>query len=290
MISLSDRYFAQREYYMANLGIVLETERQFTLWLLDEVILKVAAQINKDFSFQAEKLLPFWIEYPPEQRGRKPKGESIPLLELGEKTLVPHLLAALGQFSDVSFPGLPTGGDVRFATESAFVHLDIKLTGPNDNPDEIVVPPNQVSGDGVAWNDGVLNSNWPVKYVSRSRLGQINYRFQPKLPPFYLLDNKPLLCITMFLKAVYSVSEYGIQPLTYFELICVPNGLLMFDGPNLAQTDGLIISGKDDKSKAEHSRRIRIRLDPLSELDSWRAIKINLDNDLWLSSSRSQQE
>lgn len=288
MSDLATQFSSQREYYLANITEIIELEKQFAFWLLKDVLMGIAQQINNDFSVQAEKLLPFWIEYPPEQRGRKPKGESIPLLELGEKTLVSHLLSTLGKFPFVSFPGLPTGGDVRFATDTAFVHLDIKLTGPNDNPDEIVVPPNQVSGDGAYWKSGVLNSAWPVKYVSRSRAGEINYHFQPKLPPFYILDGKPLLCLTLFLEAIYSVSDYGIQPLTYFELICVPNGLMMFEGMNLAQTPNLIISGKDDKSKSEDSRRIRIRLDPLSEIAPWRTIKVQQENGLWVSRFRKQ--
>ena len=282
MSNLAQQFASLRKYYLENIAEIIEVEKQITFWLLEDILLKIAEQINIDFSTQAEKLLPFWIEYPPEQRGRRPKGDSIPLLELGEKTLVSHLLSTLGRFDFVSFPGLPTGGDVRFATNTAFVHLDIKLTGPNDNPDEIVVPPNQVSGDGAYWGSGVLNSNWPVKYVRKGRTGEVNYQFQPKLPPFYILDNKPLLCVTMFLEAVYSVSDYGIQPLSYFELICVPNGLIMFDSLKLAQAANLILSGKDDKSKSEDSRRIRIRLDPLSEIAQWRSIKVSKKDKSWI--------
>lgn len=287
MDNLKSKFFDARKHYLDHPSEIIEVEHSVMSWVLNDILLKIADDINLDFSVRAEKLLPFWIEYPPEQRGRKPTGDAIPLLELGEKTLVSHLLSKLGQFPSIIYPGLPTGGDVRFATDYAYIHLDIKLTGPNDNPDEIVVPPNQVSGDGIRWNNGVLNSTWPVKYVrSRHKEQRINYRFQPKLPPIYILDDKPLLCVTLFLKAVYSVSDFGIQPLSYFELACVPNGLLMFDGPKLADTQGIIISGKDDKSKSEDSRRIRIRLTPLSTIDKWRTTKVFQDGQRWTTVSR----
>ncbi|MCC6445822.1 MAG: BglI family type II restriction endonuclease, partial [Armatimonadetes bacterium] len=44
-----------------------------------------------------------------------------------------------------------------------------------------------------------------------------------------------------------------------------PN-LLLFDGPYYAKTPGLLIPGKDDKTKAEEDKRIRVRLDPLASL------------------------
>ncbi|MEQ6118034.1 hypothetical protein [Reichenbachiella sp. MALMAid0571] len=33
---------------------------------------------------------------------------------------------------------------------------------PNDNP----VPPNQVSGDGIDWNDGIVNFAHPINYLT----------------------------------------------------------------------------------------------------------------------------
>ena len=286
MSELQNDYFAARNYFLSHLAHIIEVEQALTSIILNNVILEIIDDIYYDFSIRAKKLVPFWIEYPPEQRGRKPKGTAIPLLELGEKTLTSHLLAKLGQNKSIIYPGLPTGGDIRFATKDVYVHLDIKLTGPNDNPNEIVVPPNQVSGNGISWNNGIINSVWPVKYIGGKKTGQINYYFQPKLPPLYILEGRPLVCITLFLKAVYSVTDFGIQPLNFFELACVPNGLLMFDGPIYANTEGLIISGKDDKSKAESSRRVRIRLDPLSSIDSWRATKIKSTKSGWKSFPR----
>lgn len=72
----------------------------------------------------------------------------------------------------------------------------------------------------------------------------------------------------------------------HIELSCVPNGLLMFDGPILGNTSGLFIAGKDEKKKAEDTKRIRIRLDPLVSIDSWRSIKVIKDKQGWSAQSR----
>ena len=128
-------------------------------------------------------------------------------------------------------PGLPLGGDIRFATSNALIHFDVKLTGPNDRADEIVASPHQISGDGVGWeNNGVVNSPATVTGARASMV------FQPELPPFYVLNKRPLVCLTYFLKAVYEVKSIGDQPLKYLEVACVPNGLLMFDRTHLAGT------------------------------------------------------
>jgi hypothetical protein len=118
-----------------------------------------ADDLYNDFTNRPFELRPFWINYPPEQRGRDSSGEGVPWLELGEKTIGSHLLQAVSRRHPlVSFPGLPTGGDIRFSLDNVLIHLDIKLTGPNDNHDEVVVPPNQVSGDGGSWkNNGIVN-------------------------------------------------------------------------------------------------------------------------------------
>src|SRR6185503_18699022 len=131
---------------------------------------------------------------------------------------------------------------VRFATDDALIHFDVKMTGPNDNANEVVVPPQQVSGDGSLWQVGMLSKSFLVVGERRS----IN--FQPKLPPFYIIDGTVRLCLTYFLKVIYTVEEFGVQPLGYLEVACLPNGLLLFDGPKYAETPGLLIPGKDTKT------------------------------------------
>ncbi len=285
---LREAYFDARQEWLDKPDEIVRFERRYTDLLLD-ILLGRATDIDIDFSIRPRELLPFWINYPPEQRGRQPTGTATPMLELGEKTLSSHLIAEVyRRMPQVRFPGLPTGGDIRFATEDAYVHLDIKLTGPNDNPNEIVVPPNQVSGDGAGWeNDGVVNSSWPVLYNRGGKRGQVSYHFQPKLSPVYILESKPLLCLTFFLKAVYEVGGFGDQPLSYLEFVSVPNGLIMFESYRLASTAGLIIPGKDERSKADSTKRVRIRLDPLSTTAEWRATKVSWRDDRWVKGVRT---
>lgn len=288
MILSQNQYFQIRTSILNHPQKILEIEEHYTQFFLN-ILSKIIEDIHLDFTENTHELLPFWQNYPPEQRGRKPTGTAIPLLELGEKTISFHLLKSLTHhLPDINFPGLPSGGDIRFSTKDALIHLDIKLTGPNDNSDELVVPPNQVSGDGQNWkNEGVFNSVWPVLYQTGTRKGRINYHFHPKLPPFYVLHSQTLLCLTFFIKAVYRVEDFGIQPLVYMELVCVPNGLLLFENDRFAETEGLIIAGKDEKSKAENTLRIRIRLNTLATLHRWRAIKLKRLSEKYITQYRA---
>lgn len=281
------QYLAIRSELAIGPEKILQVEKAYMKSLL-ELLEETAGSISVDFTENANALTPFWKNYPPEQRGNQPTGQSVPWLDLGEKTVSEHVVSVLRRkFPDVSFPGLPTGGDIRFATGDVLIHLDIKLTGPNDNPDEIVVPPNQVSGDGVNWRrGGLVNSQWPIYYQAR-RGGKLNYHFHPKLPPFYILKDCTMLCLTFFLKVVYTVRSFGAQPLRHFELISVPNGLLMFDGPKYGNTNGLIIPGKDEAKKREDTKRIRIRLDPLAQVADWRCIKVEGTGNAWQTRCRS---
>ncbi len=268
-------YFTRRAELLRDPAYIVSVERRYMDFLVG-VTLAAAERLERDFG-KANDLLPFWRSYSPKQRGRAPTGNAIPWSEVGEKSLSFNLLRVIvEQLPATTFPGLPFGGDVRFAHDDAIVHFDVKLTGPNDRTDEVVAPPQQVSGDGALWNEGVVNSSWTVTGQRASMV------FQPKLPPFYVLDGTVRLCLTYFLKAVYTVQDYGVQPLHYLEVACVPNGLLMFDGPVYARTPGLLIPGKDDKSKAAEDKRTRIRLNPLASLENgWRCRQVRLQEQRW---------
>ncbi|MCD9188501.1 MAG: BglI family type II restriction endonuclease [Pyrinomonadaceae bacterium] len=276
-------YFSIRSKLISNeLAHIVAVERQYMDFLVD-VTLRAADSINTDFC-QVTELMPFWVNYPPRQRGRAPSGASIPWSEVGEKAISQNLVRALTlEDTSITFPGLPLGGDIRFATNDALIHFDVKLTGPNDRADEIVASPHQISGDGVIWeNNGVVNS--PAN-VTGARASMI---FQPELPPFYVLNKRPLVCLTYFLKAVYEVKSIGDQPLKYLEVACVPNGLLMFDEPQLARTPGLLIPGKDEQTYLK--KRTRVRLEPLANLHDWRCIQIVKVDDKWITQARNQGE
>ena len=93
-----------------------------------------------------------------------------------------------------------------------------------------------------------------------------------------------LICLTYFLKAIYVVQGLGVQPLKYLEVVSVPNGLLLFDGPNYNNTKGILIPGKDDQTVIK--KRTRVRLDPLVNIAPWRCIKIELNNGSWNTTPR----
>lgn len=254
---------------------IIALEQKYMNFLVG-ITLKAANNLYNDFD-RANDLLPFWIGYAPRQRGRAPTGKSIPWSEVGEKSLSSNLVRAISQTDpSITFPGLPFGGDVRFATEDALIHFDVKMTGPNDNSNEIVAPPQQISGDGALWENGMLSM--PFSVVGRRR----TITFQPKLPPFYVLDGTERLCLTYFLKVVYLVKDLGVQPLHYLEVVCVPNGLLMFDGPIYARTPELLIPGKDTQNTPEHVKRTRVRLDPLASISNgWRCQKLLKSDGEW---------
>ncbi|NJK82309.1 MAG: BglI family type II restriction endonuclease [Chloroflexaceae bacterium] len=233
---------------------------------LTEVTLSSAEHIYEDFD-RARVLYPFWKNYPPQQRGRAPRGTSTPWGEVGEKVVGLSLTRAIAeQAPDIRYPGLPLGGDIRFSTRDAIIHFDIKSTGPNNNANEIVASPHQISGDGKEWlNNGIKNSPVTIK----GRRSTMN--FQPELPPFYY-EADVLLCLTYFVKVVYKVQEIGYQPLEYLEIVCVPNGLFMFDGPDWnASVRELLIPGKDDAAVTK--KRTRVRLNPLASIANWRCKK-----------------
>ncbi len=174
----------------------------------------------------------------------------------------------------------------RFILDEVLIHCDVKATGPNDNPNEIVASPFQISGDGKKWKgDGFENSQVSVPRQGKNKEPMI---FRPALPPFYLLEERRLLCLTYFLKINYVRNDANEQILDYLELVCVPNGLLMFDGPAYHQTTkGLLIAGKDDKSVQDNNRRVRVRFDPLAKVGEWqRCIQIKSDGESWKTQAR----
>lgn len=168
-----EAYFETRSNLLNTPEYLLNVEQQYMLLLLD-ILQEAAKDIHADFFVDAQKLLPFWKNYPPEQRGRQPTGSAIPLLELGEKTLSSNLIRALSKkLPNLNFTGLPSGGDIRFSTTDAYIHFDIKLTGPNDTMMSAIV-------------------NFPRQHLFSKydgRIGIIQRRKQPAQQ--YLLQDEP---------------------------------------------------------------------------------------------------
>ena len=250
---------------------LIDLEKEITDAILNQLLAR-ALDIKNDFDAAAE-LKPFWENYAPLQRGHKPRGDSLPWGEVGEKVLEGHLYAMLPRaFPSVRFIGLPYGPEIRGATDRAFIQIDVKSTGPNDNPDEVVSSPNQVTGDGLCDAKGrMVNSKVAVKGPRRTM------EFLPELAPFYILGDSVLPTVTLYLKSVYSVRDLGDQPLDHLELICVPNGLLLFAGPKWASiVPKLLTPGKDEQHVVR--KRTRIKLYPLASIAKWRCTQIKYDN------------
>ncbi|WP_262232292.1 BglI family type II restriction endonuclease, partial [Escherichia coli] len=97
---------------------------------------------------------------------------------------------------------------MRFSTENSFVHIDIKSTGPTDNPNEVVSSPNQVTGNGMISEAGMVYNN-----EVDMRGARITRKFRPELAPFYLINNQIIPVLTFYIKVVYDVISPGNQPL-----------------------------------------------------------------------------
>lgn len=271
-------YNNARRRFSADPGEIEDIECESRDLLLD-LILASASAIERDWA-HANDTLPYWIEAAPKQRGRQPKNEGIPWLEVAEHVPISHLTAEFGRRfgTEIIFPGLPTGGDLRFATQRALVHLDGKAAGPNDKHDEVVVPPYQLSGDGAITDSGTLKpnpsiKNGPLTFPGRNKPGI----FYPSLPPIYTYDGHTKLCVTSFLKVVYDVIAPGNQPLVHMVLAIAPNGILLHDH-GLSEMPLLFARGKDDRSKDPRDRRCRILFNALSEINEWRVTKIFRDS------------
>jgi hypothetical protein len=117
--------------------------------------------IKADYN-EASYLFPFWQNYPPDDRGRQPKKDQYPWIEVGEHAIGCKLSRLLSPIFGIRDVGLPTGADQRFLlthpeigritgnlTKSAWLFIDIKSVGPRDDQDHTVMSHNQVSGNGV---------------------------------------------------------------------------------------------------------------------------------------------
>lgn len=238
---------------------------------------------------EASFLHPFWANYPPEDRGRAPKGDQIPWIEVGEHAIGHKLSRIIAQDFSVREVGIPSGADNRFIisshrftrltdglTNSVMAFIDIKSVGPRDDQEHTVISPYQVSGDGI-WDNpeySMINSKM-VAVGSRA-----SHPFFPAVAPIYVLSDGTIApTIHVFIKPVYrmlGLEGHGLtgQPLNHIRIICVPNGLLLTQNPNyLRQYPGLFFPGKDDKSKPEEKMRCRVSFDLLHRIDSWRVVE-----------------
>jgi len=266
-----DNYLNARKCIIdSDSEFILSEEARVTELIIDRLASRYR-EIKHDFD-NAYRTKEYWELYAPIQRGHKPRGEAYPWGEVGEKVIEGHLYSSLNEmFERINFPGIPYGHDIRFSTEKSFVHIDVKSTGPTDNPNEVVSSPNQVTGNGMISDYGMIYNDEVDMTGPR-----ITRKFRPELAPFYLIDNKIIPVLTFYIKVVYNVISPGNQPLQYIELICVPNGIPLFVAPNFNYLyPGILTPGKDEVTIDR--KRTRIKLNPLSHIGSWRCQKIYLN-------------
>lgn len=278
-------YLQARESLIDEPSLIINIEKYIDDQLkemVDEIIDKVALEFNA-----ASQLYPFWQNYPPLERGRKPIGNQFPWIEVGEHTLGTKIARVIADKFEVSDVGFPTGADQRFVvshskiseltkglTDSAWVCIDIKSAGPTDQASNTVMSPNQVSGSGN-WDSeegGVLND--PLKAIGKKR----SHDFYPALPPLIILPGgKIAITLTYAIKPNYETrfndlsQSWSGQPLERLDLVCIPNGLLLSKNPGYALThEGLLFPGKDDKNKNPLKMRARVSFNILNQINNWR--------------------
>jgi hypothetical protein len=271
-------YNASRASIVTNPLPLIELEQKL-MNLIAEIITNNWAEFERDFN-EASRNFPLWANHIPRDRGRAPRGDQIPWIEVGEHSIGHKLSRMLSGIAEVREIGLPFGSDDRFVITndevSAFLFFDLKsvLHGGRDDADYIVVPPQQVSGNG-RWDTTPSVVNDSVTAVGQ----HAQHPFHPSLPPIVATsDGHTYPSVHIFIKPVYRIQSrttdeqrWTGQPLDRIKLICVPNGLLLTENPAyLSLHRGLFYPGKDDKSKPAESLRCRVNTRILREIDSWR--------------------
>lgn len=286
-----EAYKKARAHFIEHPEVLIELEHYFVDSLAASIISK-KDELVRDYD-EASYLYPFWQAYPPDERGRSPKGDQYPWIEVGEHAVGDKLIRILTGDFHLRDTGIPTGPDKRFVlenekigeitkgyTNSAWLFVDIKSVGPRDDQQHTVMSHNQISGSGV-WDDpkvGVKNA------VMTAHGRRISHPFHSSIPPIYVLsDGTVVPVVNVVLKTVYSMRSLNGkggtgQPLQKITLVAIPNGLLLEEKPAyLRQYPGLFFPGKDDKGKNPLKVRARVDFNLLRKIDAWRVTDIRFD-------------
>lgn len=286
-----EKYKKARDFFLKNPGVLTELEKHCSDKIF-EILQTHQLEMVRDYN-EASFLYPFWKNYPPDERGRQPRGDQFPWIEVGEHAIGVKIARVITSFfGEVRDTGLPTGPDQRFVvsdpmieqitqglTSHVWLMIDIKSVGPRDDFSHTVMSHNQVSGDG-AWkkeDEGIKNK------ILKATGSRSNHDFYPTLPPLYVLsDGTVVPTILLAIKPIYKMlaldgnGEIG-QPLVRMELITIPNGLLLLEKPNyLRKYPGLFYPGKDDKEKNPLKVRARVSFPILKTIADWRVRTIEI--------------
>jgi hypothetical protein len=283
-----EAYLKAYKFFADEPQRLIEAER----FVMDEILHFIdihQPEIKRDYD-EASYLYSFWKNYPPLDRGRAPKRDQFPWIEVGEQVFGNKLQRHFNANFSVKDAGLPSGSDDRCIisserihqilgfTDSVWVFIDIKSEGPRDESDHAVMSPYQISGSGD-WKlveDGMTNK--PIK--AKGKLA--THPFYCSQSPIYVLSDgtiAPLL--TYAIKPVYGMlkepaTEKTIgQPLERIKLASIPNGILLTQNPNYNKKyPGLFFPGKDDKKKNVLKTRARISFSLLKQIADWRIKEI----------------
>ena len=105
-------YHEARTKLLNHPEILISLEQYITNKLY-KIISDNIDEIKEDYN-EASLLYPFWKNYPPDDRGRQPKGDQYPWIEVGEHAVGSKLPRLLSADFDVRDTGLPSGADQRF--------------------------------------------------------------------------------------------------------------------------------------------------------------------------------
>lgn len=282
------RYKEASELFATHPERLIAVE-EFVAKHMSDLIRQGSQEIWEDYN-EASFLFPFWQNYPPSNRGRKPKGDQIPWIEVGEHVIGRKLTRWLAKDFGVRDCGIPTGADERFVlsskslrerlivTDSCWVFVDIKSVGPRDDSDHAVMSHNQITGDGT-WSevDGGTR-NQPIIALGKRR----QHEFHCAIPPIYILsDGTVVPVVTVIIKPVYgmkTVEGDNGQPLERITIATVPNGILLARNPGyLSVYPGLFFPGKDKQSTKPDKVRARVSFKHLREIAAWRVTSISQD-------------
>lgn len=271
-------------YFQQNPSALIEAERFIAKEILHFIDLK-KPEIERDYN-EASYLNPFWRNYPPLDRGKDPRHDQCPWIEVGEQVFGSKLSRYFASNFTVKDSGLPSGADDRYIisserirgilgiTDSIWVFIDIKSVGPRDDFPHAVMSPYQVSGSGewLAPDNGVSNRVM-VATGQRAR-----HDFACSLPPIYILSDGTIApLVTFVIKPIYKMlsgNNEG-QPLSRIKVASIPNGILLTQSPNyLSLYPGLLFPGKDDKKKDPRKLRARVSFDILEKIDKWRVAEV----------------
>lgn len=288
------QYHEAKSYFTKNLALLEDAELYLSNIIFDILNYNIH-EIVSDYN-EASFLFPFWKNYPPEDRGKKPVMDQYPWIEVGEHSIGCKLSRYLENIFSIKDIGFPTGADQRFLlsndniarifkeyTRNVWLFIDIKSVGPRDDQHHAVMSHNQVSGDGNWDNefDGMYNSVLLAKGARRS------HEFYCSIPPIIVLSNGNIApLITMALKPVYKMlpstvnnERNGGQTLSRIDIISIPNGLLLTQEPYhyLRKEPHLFFPGKDDSFKNIKKKRARIDFERLAKLNDWRWKTISIN-------------